>query len=59
MRTLAALLIATTLAACGADGEPVQPTMNSTITLSNHGIGATTNVAVKRGPVTFGLGLGL
>ncbi|WP_370402384.1 hypothetical protein [Sulfitobacter sp. JB4-11] len=59
MRVLVAMMALAAVAACGADGEPIQPTMNSTITLSNHGIGATTHVAATRGPVTFGLGLGL
>ncbi len=59
MKTLVALMALTVLVACGADGEPTQPTMNSTITLSNHGIDGQTNVAVRRGPVTFGLGVGL
>ena len=59
MRMIAAMIALAALAACGADGEPVQPTMNSTITLSNHGIGASTTVAVQKGPVRFGLGLGL
>lgn len=58
MRMLAALMALTTLVACGADGEPTQPTMNSTITLSNHGLGGQTNLAVRRGPVTIGLGVG-
>lgn len=59
MRPLVALLALTALVACGADGEPTQPTMNSTITLSSHGIDGQTNVAVRRGSVTFGLGVGL
>jgi ABC-type glycerol-3-phosphate transport system substrate-binding protein len=57
--TLMALAALSVLAACGADGEPVQPTMNSTITLSDSGVGANTSIAVNRGPVTIGLGLGL
>jgi len=59
MKTLVVLLALTVLVACGADGEPVQPTMNNTITLSPHGIDGQTNVAVRRGRVTFGLGVGL
>ena len=59
MRIIAALIVSGALAACGADGEPVQPTMNSTLTLSNSGVGVQTDLSVTRGPVTFGVGLGL
>ena len=52
---IAALLIATALvAACGADGPPETPTMNSTITVGTGGVyGAT---SVSQGPVSITLG---
>lgn len=59
MRTLAAIMALAALVACGADGEPVQPTMNSTITLSNNGVGGQTNLALRRGNVAIDLGVGL
>ena len=45
------------LAACGADGEPIRPEARSTVTLSNDGIGVSTGVRVRRGPVAVGVTL--
>lgn len=52
---IAALLLATALvAACGADGPPEAPMMNSTVTIgTGGGYGAT---SVSRGPVSITLG---
>lgn len=47
------------LAACGVDGEPVYPTTNNVVTLSNNGISANTNLAVTQGPLTVSVGVGL
>ena len=57
-RSVAALMLLA-LAACGADGEPVKPRVNGTVTLSNTGVSAGTSVSVGRGPFGLGLGLGL
>ena len=56
--TRLALVLGTalTLAACGADGEPVTPVAQADISLSNHGVHAVTKVGVKAGPVTIKLG---
>lgn len=59
MKWALALLTLTTLAACGADGEPVPPTRNATITLSDSGASAHLRTGVTRGPLTVTLGLGL
>ncbi|APE44364.1 hypothetical protein BOO69_13835 [Sulfitobacter alexandrii] len=59
MRIILALLGAVTLVACGADGEPVQPTMNSTVTLSTSGMYGGTSVGIRKGSFAASLGLGL
>ncbi len=46
------------LAGCGTDGEPVKPTADSSITLSNNGVSVATNLRLNRGPFTIGLGVG-
>lgn len=50
---LAALL----LAACGVDGEPVQPTGGVNVALSPSGVGLGANVGLRKGPLRIGLGL--
>jgi hypothetical protein len=47
------------LAGCGADGEPVQPTRDATITISQNGLSGVARVGVRQGPVAISLGLGL
>ncbi|OAN80028.1 hypothetical protein A8B82_07290 [Sulfitobacter sp. EhC04] len=59
MRILLALFSAGALVACGADGEPVQPQVNSTVTLSSSGVHAGTNLGLRQGPFAVSLGLGL
>ncbi|MCB1334712.1 MAG: hypothetical protein KDK26_13960 [Roseivivax sp.] len=55
-----AALIATMallLAACGADGPPLRPEVETTITLGKGGISTQTGVSVQSGPVTVGVRL--
>ena len=59
MKKLTLLIVLAALAACGADGEPVQPTRDATLTLSDSGLSADTRFGVTRGPVSLSLGLGL
>ncbi len=47
------------LGGCGADGEPVRPSMNATIGVGSAGVSATTGLSVRKGPVSLGVGLGL
>lgn len=54
-RTLIAVALAA-LAACGADGEPAQPTGGASVTLSPSGLGVGGSVGVRRGPLSVGLG---
>ncbi|MGJ8616351.1 MAG: hypothetical protein ACSHWS_05885 [Sulfitobacter sp.] len=59
MKPLLIVLIGLTLAACGADGEPIYPSARSEVSLSNHGVSVGTRVAATRGPVTISVGVGL
>ncbi|WP_164860730.1 hypothetical protein [Parasedimentitalea marina] len=44
------------LAACGVDGEPVQPSLNAGIGISNSGVHARGGVGVHQGPLSLYLG---
>ena len=55
-RILAALALVA-LAACGADGEPVQPTANLGINVGTSGVSTSASVGVSTGPVTVNVGL--
>lgn len=59
MRLILTMTFGALLAGCGADGEPVQPTRNATITLSDYGIGAVGHVGLRKGPFSVNLGVGL
>jgi hypothetical protein len=54
--TVAAMLALTVLAACGVDGEPVQPSMNATVGLGSSGIYARGGIGLDQGPVSLYLG---
>ncbi|HAR53846.1 MULTISPECIES: hypothetical protein [Roseovarius] len=58
MRALGLLALLTSLAACGADGEPVRPGINATIGVGSGGVHGATEVTASRGNWSFGLGLG-
>ena len=51
-----ALLALTALAACGADGEPIQPSLNANVGVSGSGVHVGGGVGLSKGP--FGLSLG-
>lgn len=51
MSTLAAL------AACGADGEPIRPTLNGGVSISSSGIYPSASVGLNKGPVSVHVGL--
>jgi hypothetical protein len=44
------------LAACGADGEPVQPSLNAGVNVSGSGVSVNGGIGLSKGP--FGLTLG-
>jgi hypothetical protein len=51
-----ALLTAVSMAACGADGEPVQPTMNLGVGVGSSGVNGWGSVGLHQGPVSLYLG---
>lgn len=53
----ALVLTALLLAACGVDGEPVQPTGGVNVSLTPSGVGLGANVGIKAGSLEIGLGL--
>lgn len=57
MKRILAMPALILLAACGADGEPVQPTAGATITVNNAGVQAGANVGLRKGPFTINLGV--
>ncbi|MEO0370161.1 MAG: hypothetical protein AAF231_01770 [Pseudomonadota bacterium] len=59
MTRILAFVSVTLLAACGADGDPVTPTMNTNIGIGSNGVSVGTSVGMKKGPVSVGVGLGL
>ncbi|MEO0632863.1 MAG: hypothetical protein AAFY52_01860 [Pseudomonadota bacterium] len=52
-----ALLACLAVAACGADGEPVQPDAAVSIGISSSGVNAGASVGVARGPLRIGVSL--
>lgn len=56
-RGILALVLAGFLAACGADGEPVQPTETAGISVSSGGVHASGGVGLQKGPLGLFLGL--
>lgn len=46
-----------TVAACGADGEPIQPSVNAGVSLNNSGINSNVSLGARRGPFSINLGL--
>ena len=57
MRLLAVLPVMALLAACGADGEPVRPTLNTTVGIGSNGLHAHTRVGARKGNLSVQVGL--
>lgn len=55
-KILVALGMLVVVGACGADGEPVQPTANLGIGVSSSGVHASGSVGVQKGPWNVTLG---
>jgi len=56
IKTALFLLGCIALTGCGADGEPIQPTMNANIGISGSGAHGYGSVGLHRGPVSLHLG---
>ncbi len=42
------------LAGCGADGPPITPSVNTTVSVGGEGLRTSTGVTVQKGPITVG-----
>lgn len=56
MRAAAALVLIAVLAGCGADGEPVQPTMSADVHVSPSGVNLGGGLGLHKGPLSLNLG---
>ena len=56
-RAISAVCLIGLLAGCGADGEPVQPTLNANVGISNSGVRVGGGVGLHQGPISLFLGL--
>ncbi len=50
------IFLAMALAACGADGEPVQPTLNAGVNVSSSGVHVGGGLGLHKGPFSLNLG---
>ncbi|MBW4709706.1 hypothetical protein KX928_18110 [Roseobacter sp. YSTF-M11] len=57
MIRLSALLMCLALAACGADGEPIAPSVNGGVTINQNGIHPSASVGLSKGRLSLWLGL--
>ena len=57
MKPLALMAALALLAACGADGEPIRPTVNTSVSVGSGGVSTSTSVGVQSGPVSVRIGL--
>ncbi len=56
MKRPIAVLAFLALAACGADGEPIQPTANLNIGVGSGGVHTGASVGLRKGPLGISLG---
>ncbi len=52
-----ALATLVALANCGADGEPVQPNLNATVSVTPSGVNSAAGIDLRKGPLTLNLGI--
>ena len=57
MKAVFAMIALATLAACGADGEPVRPSANAGVTVTSSGVYPSVSVGTRVGPVNVSIGL--
>ena len=58
MTRIIAVLALGVLTACGADGEPVQPSMNANVGVGPGGVSGSTGLTLKKGNFSLGPGTG-
>lgn len=56
-RRLGLIVFLCGLAACGVDGEPVQPTVAASVGVGSSGVSTNLGVGVHTGPISVFLGL--
>ncbi|WP_439122036.1 hypothetical protein [Marivita sp.] len=54
MKTITLLAGLVVLTACGADGPPITPSVNTTVSVGSEGVRTSTGVSERTGPVTVG-----
>ena len=54
MKTLVLIAGLALLSACGADGPPITPSINTTVAVGSEGVRTSTGVTVRTGPMTVG-----
>ena len=57
MQVMAAVSVSLVLAGCGADGEPVQPTLNANVGVGTSGAYVGGGVGLNKGPIGVYVGL--
>ncbi|MEP2718542.1 hypothetical protein [Pseudophaeobacter sp.] len=56
LKVIGVALLGAGLSACGVDGEPVRPSVNAGVGVSNSGVHAGGTVGLHKGPVNIFLG---
>ncbi|WP_299848263.1 hypothetical protein [uncultured Roseovarius sp.] len=59
MRVVVFLMTFGALTACGADGEPIRPSLSTTVGVGSSGTHVRTHASAGRGNWNVGVGLGL
>jgi len=59
MRGILAVLSVAALAGCGVDGEPIRPSMNTTVGVGTGGVSASTGATWTAGRTSVTVGTGL
>ncbi len=57
MRAVLTMIALAMLAACGADGEPVRPSVNAGVSITPSGVHPSASVGTRVGPVNVSIGL--
>ncbi|WP_428545375.1 hypothetical protein [Profundibacter sp.] len=57
MRAVLAMIALAVLAACGADGEPVRPSVNAGVAVTPSGVHPSVSVGTHVGPINVSIGL--